>query len=93
LLYKEDKPFSAHRLQSPPGLFGTNEIYWLYRELVLFYNADKELLARARHCPEAFGRLYNQDYPAIFNYCIRQMGDVELAQDITAETFSLLPLK
>jgi len=49
--------------------------------------AEKELLARARHCPEAFGRLYNQNYPAILNYCIRRTGDVELAQDITAETF------
>ncbi|MBT9172184.1 MAG: ECF RNA polymerase sigma factor SigW [Syntrophomonadaceae bacterium] len=49
--------------------------------------AEKELLARARHCPEAFGRLYNQNYPAILNYCIRRTGDAELAQDITAETF------
>jgi len=49
--------------------------------------AEKELLARARHCPEAFGQLYNQNYPAILNYCIRRTGDIELAQDITAETF------
>lgn len=49
--------------------------------------AEKELLARARYCPEAFAQLYNQNYPAILNYCIRRTGDVELAQDITAETF------
>lgn len=49
--------------------------------------AEKELLARARNCPEAFGRLYDQNYSAILNYCIRRTGDVELAQDITAETF------
>ncbi|MFW0861415.1 MAG: RNA polymerase sigma factor [Dethiobacter sp.] len=48
---------------------------------------EKELLVRARHCPEAFGQLYNQNYPAILNYCLRRTGDVELAQDITAETF------
>jgi RNA polymerase sigma-70 factor (ECF subfamily) len=49
--------------------------------------AEEELLARARHCPEAFGQLYNQNYPAILNYCLRRTGDAELAQDITAETF------
>jgi len=49
--------------------------------------AEKELLARARHCPDAFGQLYNKNYPVILNYCIRRTGDVELAQDITAETF------
>jgi RNA polymerase sigma-70 factor (ECF subfamily) len=48
---------------------------------------EKELLVRARHCPEAFGWLYNQNYAAILNYCLRRTGDVELAQDITAETF------
>lgn len=50
-------------------------------------NHEKDLVARARHCPEAFGRLYSQNYPAILNYCVRRTGDVELAQDITAETF------
>lgn len=49
--------------------------------------AEKELVARARHCPEAFAQLYNQSYPAILNYCIRRTGNAELAQDITAETF------
>jgi RNA polymerase sigma-70 factor (ECF subfamily) len=48
---------------------------------------EKELVAQARHCPKAFGRLYEQNYPAILNYCMRRTGDVELAQDITAETF------
>lgn len=51
------------------------------------YQAEKDLIAQARHCPEAFGHLYDQNYSAILNYCIRQTGDVELAQDITAETF------
>ncbi|GFP40212.1 RNA polymerase sigma factor, partial [Candidatus Hakubella thermalkaliphila] len=48
---------------------------------------EKELVARARHNPEAFGRLYDQNYRAILNYILRRTGDVELAQDITAETF------
>jgi RNA polymerase sigma-70 factor (ECF subfamily) len=49
--------------------------------------SEKELLARARHCPEAFAQLYDQNYSAILNYCIRRTGNVELAKDITAETF------
>ncbi|MBS3899158.1 MAG: RNA polymerase sigma factor [Dethiobacter sp.] len=50
-------------------------------------HSEKDLVARAKHCPEAFGWLYDQNYSAILNYCIRRTGDVELAQDITAETF------
>jgi RNA polymerase sigma-70 factor (ECF subfamily) len=51
------------------------------------HQSEKDLIARARHCPDAFGRLYDQNYSAILNYCLRRTGDVELAQDITAETF------
>ncbi|MBS3983884.1 MAG: RNA polymerase sigma factor [Dethiobacter sp.] len=50
-------------------------------------HSEKDLVARARHCPEAFGLLYDQNYAAILNYCLRRTGDVELAQDLTAETF------
>lgn len=49
--------------------------------------AEKEQIEQAKHCPEAFGRLYDQNYSAILNYCLRRTGDVELARDITGETF------
>jgi len=49
--------------------------------------AEKELVAQAKYDPEAFGRLYDQNYSAILNYCMRRTGNIELAQDITAETF------
>ena len=48
---------------------------------------EKELVTQAKFDPEAFGKLYDQNYSAILNYCIRRTGNIELAQDITAETF------
>jgi RNA polymerase sigma-70 factor (ECF subfamily) len=49
---------------------------------------EEELVAQARQCPDAFGRLYDQNYSAIFNYALRRTGNVELAEDITAATFA-----
>lgn len=48
---------------------------------------EKELVARAKSDPAAFGQLYDQNYARIFNYVLRRTGNVEIAQDITAETF------
>lgn len=49
--------------------------------------AEKEQVEEAKHNPEAFGELYDQNFSAIFNYCLRRTGDAELARDITGETF------
>lgn len=49
--------------------------------------AEKELVFQAKGDPEAFGRLYDLNYSAILNYCMRRTGDIELAHDITSETF------
>jgi len=49
--------------------------------------AEKEQIEQAKHNPEAFGELYDQNYSAIFNYCLRRTGNAELARDITGETF------
>lgn len=51
------------------------------------HGTEQELLARARHSPEAFGQLYDRYYPAILNYVVRRTGNIEAAKDITAETF------
>lgn len=48
---------------------------------------EKALVERARHDPEAFGELYEQNYDRILNYVVRRTASVETAQDITAETF------
>jgi RNA polymerase sigma-70 factor (ECF subfamily) len=49
--------------------------------------SERELIEQAKHDPEAFGILYDRNYSAILNYCIRRTGDIELAHDITSETF------
>lgn len=48
---------------------------------------EEDLIEQAQSDPAAFGRLYDAYYSSIFNYILRMTGDIELAQDITAETF------
>ncbi len=35
----------------------------------------------------AFGDIYDAHYQPILRYCLRRIGDVEAAEDVTAETF------
>lgn len=48
---------------------------------------EKELVERARRDPEVFGKLYDQYYSRIFNYVLRRVANIEIAQDITSEAF------
>jgi len=48
---------------------------------------EKELIELAKHSPEAFGKLYDQNYSSILNYVLRRTGNIEIARDITGETF------
>ncbi|HSW35871.1 MAG TPA: RNA polymerase sigma factor [Candidatus Limnocylindrales bacterium] len=48
---------------------------------------EKKVVEQAKLDPEAFGKLYEQNYDIILNYVLRRTGDVQVAQDITAETF------
>ena len=48
---------------------------------------EKELVERARRDPEVFGKLYDQYYSQIFNYVLRRVANIEIAQDITSEAF------
>lgn len=48
---------------------------------------EKKLVIQAKHDREAFGRLFDLYYPKILNYLVRRTGDVELARDISSETF------
>lgn len=50
-------------------------------------NEEKELIARAKNDPNAFGILYDQYYEQILQYCIYKTYDVALAHDIVADTF------
>jgi RNA polymerase sigma-70 factor (ECF subfamily) len=48
---------------------------------------EKELVERAQRDPEGFGKLYDQYYSQIFNYVLRRVANIEIAQDITSEAF------
>ena len=48
---------------------------------------EKELVERAKKYPEAFGELYDIYYSKIFGYILKRVADIEIAQDITSETF------
>ena len=49
--------------------------------------AEKELVAQAQKDPKAFGILFDMYYPKILQYAVRRTGDIEVAQDITADVF------
>lgn len=48
---------------------------------------QKELVRQARRSPDAFAQLYDHYYPKIFGYVLRRTANIEVAQDITSETF------
>jgi len=48
---------------------------------------EKELVRQAQKSPDTFARLYDHYYPRIFGYILRRTANLEVAQDITSETF------
>lgn len=48
---------------------------------------EKELVESAKKDPKAFSKLYDLYYPRIFGYILKRVADLEIAQDITSETF------
>lgn len=48
---------------------------------------EKEVIANAKHDPEAFGRLYDTYYQPIFGFLLNRTGNVEVAKDLASETF------
>lgn len=48
---------------------------------------EAQLIRKAKNDPEAFGALYDRHYSRILRFIISRTGSVELAQDLTAETF------
>ena len=48
---------------------------------------EKELIKEAKKNPEVFGKLYERHYSKIFGYILKRTADLEIAQDITSETF------
>ena len=50
-------------------------------------NQEKELIRQAREDPAVFALIYEEYYPKIFGYVLKRTANVEVAQDLTAETF------
>lgn len=48
---------------------------------------EKELIRRAKKDSEAFSELYEKYYSQIFGYILKRVADLEIAQDVTSETF------
>lgn len=48
---------------------------------------EKALVQKAQEDIQAFGELYDEYYPRIFNYVLRRTASLESAQDITSEVF------
>jgi len=48
---------------------------------------EKKLVEEAKKNSQAFSILYEEYYSRIFGYILKRVSDVELAQDITSETF------
>ncbi len=48
---------------------------------------EQALIERAKEDPQAFGKLFDRYYPAIFAYVLRRVGKWNDAQDITSEVF------
>jgi len=48
---------------------------------------EKELVKKAQKDSEVFAKLYNEHYSRIFSYALKRTANLEIAQDITSETF------
>ena len=57
-------------------------------EVAELAGGDAELFRSARTDPDAFGALYDRHAPAILRYFTRRTTSLELAADLTAETFA-----
>jgi RNA polymerase sigma-70 factor (ECF subfamily) len=48
---------------------------------------EKKIVEESRTNPGAFGKIFEEYYPAIFRYCLHRTGNTEVANDVAAETF------
>jgi RNA polymerase sigma-70 factor (ECF subfamily) len=48
---------------------------------------EKAWMTRAKEDPEAFGRVFDAQFPAIFSYLLHRTADAALAEDLAAKTF------
>ena len=50
-------------------------------------DADALLVVWSRQNPQAFTALYDRYFPAVYGYCLSQLGDPEAAEDAASSTF------
>ncbi len=48
---------------------------------------EREIIQAAKKNPEVFGLIYDKYYQQIFNYILRRTAEIDLAQDLTSQTF------
>ncbi|MHC4942023.1 MAG: RNA polymerase sigma factor [Planctomycetota bacterium] len=48
---------------------------------------EKALIAQCRSDPQAFGRIFDTHFDAIFRFALHRVADAALAEDITSQTF------
>jgi RNA polymerase sigma-70 factor (ECF subfamily) len=49
---------------------------------------ERELIARSKRDPGAFGQIYDAHFTRIFRYILYRVADVPLSEDLAAQTFT-----
>ncbi|MGD8781325.1 MAG: sigma-70 family RNA polymerase sigma factor [Ignavibacteria bacterium] len=52
-----------------------------------FPGSEKELVEKAKSDPLSFGKLYDMNYDSVFRYILYRTADIELAKELTSQTF------
>jgi RNA polymerase sigma-70 factor, ECF subfamily len=58
-----------------------------FHEYPMSIDCEHELVAQARHDPEAFRRLYRVYFPRVYAYVSYRVGNAQDVEDLVAETF------
>lgn len=65
------------------GLIG----YDYENKVLIVKNSESELIEQAKKDPSAFGKLYDIYYSKILNYIYHRVLDIEIAEELTSNTF------
>lgn len=49
---------------------------------------ERDLIARSKKDPEAFGQIYDAHFTGIFRYILYRVADVAVSEDLAAQTFT-----
>lgn len=54
------------------------------------FEDEKKLVEKARHDPEAFGKIFERYYEPVLHYVLRRVGHIQAAEDITSQIFFIV---